>query len=257
MSIVAVERALVILRLMGASAEGISVRAVARELGYSPAVVQKSLQALEIQGFAVQDPTTQLYHLGPVAIQVGLAGLRRIEVREVARPHLESLAMTSGETALLGIRQGDGAIYIDQVPSPHDVRMNVDLGERRPFNCTAVGKALLAWMSDDEVDRLADEGAFEQRTDRSVVDVDQLRAVLAGIRDTDLALDEEEFITGARCVCSPIRDHEGQVVAAVGIAGPADRVLQRQDEIAAEVRAVAERISGAIGNQKSTNRASA
>lgn len=246
-SIVAVERALVILKLMARSPDGVSVRGVGRELGYSPAVVQKILQALLLQGFAEQDPVTQTYQLGPVALQVGLSGLAKMEVRELSRPYLERLAEATGETSLLAIRQRNMAIYIDQVPSRHEVRLNVALGDPRPFNCTAVGKALLAFQDDNELARLLEEGAIESRTPHSITEPDKLRKVLEDVRATDVALDEEEFILGARCIATPIRNHGGQVIAALAVAGPAERMRLANDVIVREVKATAAAVSGALG----------
>lgn len=249
MSIVAVERALVILRLMARSSQGVSVRGLGRELGYSPAIVQKILQALLAQDYAEQDPVTHVYRIGPAALQVGLAGLARLEVREVSRPYLESLAEATGETSLLAIRRADVAIYIDQVPGRHEVRLNVTLGDPRPFNCTAVGKALLAFMDDEEVDRLHDAGAFETPTENSIRDPDRLRTLLAESRANDLAIDEEEFVLGAQCVAAPVRNHENEVVAAIAVAGPVDRMRVAHEIIVSEVSETARRISAALGSQ--------
>lgn len=247
MSVIAVERALVLLRLMAGSRDGVSVRAVARELGYSPAMTQKLLQALVSQGFSAQDPSTQLYHLGPIALQVGLVGLARLEVRRLARPHLEALVTATEETALLGVRQRDSAVYIDQVASPHEVRMNVPLGDLRPYNCTAVGKALLAFAPEEELDRLASTGAFVKPTEHSVDDPARLRSMISDIRARGFALDDEEFRLGTSCVAAPIRSHNGDVNAAFVVAGPTYRMAPRRDAIIAAVLRAAELASSELG----------
>lgn len=247
MSIVAVERALVILKLMADTPEGIGVRSVARKLGYSPAVVQKSLQSLNAQGFATQDEETQLYRLGPEAVALGLLALGRLDVRSSSRPLLERLADETGETALLGVGRSDVAVYIDQVPSPHEVRMDVPVGAIRPYNCTAVGKVLLAHRDEDEIDRLADAGVFSAPTQHSIDDVDVLRKELDRVRHNGFAIDAEEFTEGARCVAAPIFDFEDRVVAAVGVAGPAHRLSDNEDEIIERVTRAAEEISRSLG----------
>ncbi len=144
MSITAIERALVLLKYMASSPDGVGVRDVARNLGTSPAVVQKSLQALVAQNFATQDPVTQHYHLGPAAIQVGLAGLAKLEIRKVARPYLETLAFSSGETVFLAIQQEDAAVYVDKVLSLSEIRLDAPIGSRRPFNCHSRRQSLVS-----------------------------------------------------------------------------------------------------------------
>lgn len=248
MSVIAVERALVILRMMAVTQEGVSVRGVARELGYSPAAAQKLLQALEAQDFARQNPSTRLYELGGTALQVGLSGLGRLEVRRVARPHLEWLAATTEETALLGVPQADFAIYVDQVESPNEIRMNVTPGEPRPFNCTAVGKTLLAFADDSVVDRLAAGAALPGPTAHSITGIEELRAELARVRERGYALDNEEYRIGAACVAAPIRNHDGVVIASISVAGPAYRVSAQRDAIIEATVAAATRVSSAFGH---------
>ena len=247
MSIVAVERALVILKIVSQSPDGVGVRAVARQLGYSPGVVQKSIQALAAQGFVEQDPVTQAYRLGPEAVKLGLVALDRMDLRTAARPVLERLVAATGETCMLGVPSGDHAVYVDQVPSPHEVRMNITVGVSRPFNCTAVGKALLAYRDDDEMVRLHESGAFREATSNSINDVEAMRQELARVRREGIALDDEEYLVGARCVAAPVRDFEGRIVAAVAASGPADRMRSSEERVISEVRKAAAEISAALG----------
>lgn len=247
LSIVAVERAIVILKVLARTPGGVGVRSLSRELGYSPAVTQKSLQALVVQGFAVQDPSNQQYVLGPGAVALGLAALRTLDVREVAKPILKELTAATGETALLGVSRDDVAVYIDHVPSAHEVRMSVVVGDPRPYNCTAVGKVLLADLPENAVEAFAASGAFKHPTEHSISDMDGLKLELEEIRRRGYAIDDQEYSLGARCVAAPIRDFDGDVVAAVAIAGPVDRVTGDENLIVDEVRSAGMRISKALG----------
>jgi DNA-binding IclR family transcriptional regulator len=194
-----------------------------------------------------QDPVTQAYRLGPEAVTLGLVALDRMDLRTAARPVLERLVKATGETCMLGVISGDHAVYIDQVPSPHEVRMNITVGVSRPFNCTAVGKVLLAYRDDDEMVRLYGAGAFREATARSIRDVDTMRHELERIRREGVALDVEEYLVGARCVAAPIRDFEGRVVAAVAASGPAERMKAGEEHVVTEVRKAAADISAALG----------
>jgi IclR family acetate operon transcriptional repressor len=251
MSHVAVARALILLRYIVDHPDGLSIREASRNLGYSPGTVQKLISALSAQGYVVQDKSTKRYHLGPEAVQLGLTALSRLEIRRIAHPHLEALSRESGETVFLGIARDKHAIYIDKVVSAHPVRMDAPLGVNRPYNCTAVGKVLLAGLPDEEFERLAADGAFEQRTERSVSEAEALRAEIEQVRVQGWARDDEEYISGAGCVAAPVHDHEGQVIAALTVSGPAARIGEKLDNIVARVKARAVAISEEMGCRSS------
>lgn len=247
MGSITVERALIILKHIATSSKGVGVREVAQLLGYSPAVVQKILQALVSQDFAQKDDTTRKYALGPAAIQVGFAGLTKIELRSEARSHLQTLSAESGETALLGIRIADKVMYIEKASSPAEIRMDPPIGAFRPFNCTAVGKVILAFMPDEELELLAKQNAFVQPTSNSVTDVNKLKLEMARIRESGVAIDNEEFIQGAMCLGAPIRNHEGEVIAAVAISGPTHRMTGSLQNLRAQLTDCTKKISTALG----------
>jgi DNA-binding IclR family transcriptional regulator len=251
MSNVAVERALILLRYIIDNPDGLSIREASRNLGYSPATVQKLVKALEIQGYVVQDDLTERYHLGSEAVQLGLAALARLEVRRIARPHLEALSHESGETVFLGIAHGDHAIYIDKVVSDEMIRMDAPLGVTRPYNCTAVGKVLLSHIPPDELKRLAKADVFEQRTQHSKTKPQALLPELKQIRKQGWAQDREEFSPGAMCVAAPVRNFEGKVIAALTVSGPAERIDRKFDQMVEQVVAKAASISAEIGYRHS------
>jgi len=243
----AVERALILLRYIVDHPDGLSIREVSREFGYSPATVQKLINALKLQGYVVQDKLSERYHLGPEAVQLGLTALSRLEVRRIARPHLEALSEVTGETVFLAIVRDDHAIYVDKVVSTQLIRVDAPLGVNRPYNCTSVGKVLLAGMPDDKVDQLAASGVFERRTERSIVEVDALRAELERIREQGWAQDREEYAYGSGCVAAPVWDHEGTIAAALTVSGPIERINRDLDLLVKRVKASADAISQAMG----------
>ena len=247
MTINAVERALIILKQIAFSETGMGVREIARGMGISPSVAQKSIQALVAQGFARQNTETQMYELGSMAIQVGLAGLLRLELRQVARPYLQQLVAVTGESSFLGVRQGNGAVYIDKVLSETELRMDVPLGSWRPFNCTAVGKALLAHLPEMDLAELDREGAFRYPTPNSIRDLQVLAEEMASIRSRGIAIDREEYAEGAMCLAAPIRSYEGDVIATAVVSGPIQRMEPRADDMANQVKSCGDAISKALG----------
>lgn len=247
MSHIAVERALVLLRYMVDHPDGLRIREVGREYGYSPATVQKLIGALHNQGFVIQDKTTERYHLGPEAVQLGLAALSRLEIRQLARPSLESLSADTGETVFLAIGRGDQVTYIDKVVSDRLIRMDAPLGVNRPYNCTSVGKVLLGGMPNDRIADLAAAGAFEKMTENSIVDLEELQAEVDQVRKRGWALDKEEYAYGSYCIGAPIFDHEGNIIAAVTVSGPAERIKERLEENLSMVIKNSKQVSEAMG----------
>ncbi|MBI9045267.1 MAG: IclR family transcriptional regulator [Anaerolineaceae bacterium] len=251
MSNVAVERALVLLKYIMDEEEGLSIREASRDLGYNPATVQKIVNAMNSQGFVVQDETTNRYHLGPEAIQLGLIALNRLYVHQIAKPHLRALSKETGETVFLAIARGKYAVYIDKVVSSQPIRMDAPLGEDRPFNCTAIGKVLLSGMKDEKIERLAKDGVFEKRTENSIYDSDSLKEEIALVRKQGWAKDNEEFSNGVICLAYPIFNHEMKIIAAITVSGPKERILQNEDEIFEKVSKTSGKISTELGNKKS------
>lgn len=224
MSNLAVERALILLRYVVDNPAGLSIREASRNLGYSPATVQKLVQALESQGYVVQDPATNRYLLGPEAVQMGLAALSRLELRRVAHPYLEEISKQTQETVLLTMPRSDYAVYVDKVVSTQPIHMDAPLGALRPYNCTAVGKILLMDMPVEKIEELARKGVFEQRTSRSIVDLNALENEIDQVRTNGWSQDNGEYIDGLNCIAVPVYNHEGKIVAAVTVSGPAERV---------------------------------
>ena len=247
MGAMAAERVLILLNYLIDSGDGLSIREVSRRLGYSPSTVQGLVNALSAQEYVVQDEVTERYHLGPKAVQLGLAALSRLDVRNLARPHLEALSQETGETVFLAVARGNYATYIDKVISPQELRIDAPLGNDRAYNCTAVGKVLLSGMSNQELERLQAEGAFEKATERSITDLYVLHAELERVRQQGWALDNEEYKPRACCVAAPVRNHEGRIVASLTVTGPADRIMGRLDALIPQVRSHAAAISEKLG----------
>jgi IclR family KDG regulon transcriptional repressor len=247
-STLAVERALIILKHVASSHEGLGVREIAKKFGYSPSVAQKILQALVAHDFVLQDSNSQVYQLGPAALQVGLSGLSGMEIRKVTKPFLQKLAEKSGETALLGVKTNEGVIYIEKSLSPNAIRMDPPIGAFRPFNSTAIGKCMLAGKSDEEIEKLFKGNYFVKSTLHSLVDPEEIKKEIQIVREKGYALDREEYEEGAMCVGAPIKNFENHIIAAIAIAGPTTRMIHNADKLIENVLNYAKQISMAFGN---------
>ena len=246
-TILAVDRALVILKFLARRKTDMGVRDISRELGYSPAVTQKILNTFKAHSFVQQDLDTQRYQLGTGALHVGLAVLEQTDLLKVARPKMIELTNKTGETTFLALQDEYRTVYIDRVKSPHPIRMDAEIGAHRPMNCTAVGKILLAFGPPGSVSAAFDSGAFVKSTSNSIVDLKMLEMELERVREQRYAIDNEEYNSEAMCVAAPIFGPNCQICAAITTSGPSFRMKHRVSEIIDLVKAQAAEISAQLG----------
>ncbi len=252
-TILAVERALIILKRMAQLNKEIGVRDLSRELGYSPAVTQKILNTLKIHNFVQQSDVNDKYTLGFGVMRVGLSVIDRLDVAHLARDVMEETAEETGETTFLAIRDELSAVYIGKVISPNDVRMDAEVGSARPLNCTAVGKVLMAWGPPDILARMAEKGALTKATPNSIMDVDVLRKQLEEVTTNGFALDIREFHNDGICVAAPIYDQYGNVIASLTISGLASRMEENMDRFVEMIKEKAAVISDKMGHYTTDN----
>jgi len=238
------ERGLKILRAL-ADADGLSVSAIAASQGVHRTTAFRVLQRLEAEGFVARDGG--LWSLGPTLVQIGARALGQLSLREEARPVMQRLAETSGESVQLTIRAGDDMMAVDAVESPQAVRVGLPLGNRAPLYCTATGKAILAHLPGDEVDEYLDRVRFEPRTRHTVLDKAVFRRQLAEVAAQGYAVNDEESIEGVVFVAAPVLETRGLPVAVLVLGAPAMR-LRREDfaRHGAMVRQAAAQISHAL-----------
>lgn len=246
-SALAVERALLILNHLAQAPAGVGVRDLARTFGYGLNMTQKTLNALRAHNYVRQHEGGK-YLLGFRIVELGMAMLGQIDVRAVAHPHLQALAERIQESVYLGQREGDEAVYVDRAEPAGGMRVAADVGTRRPLNCTAVGKVLLAFQADPPLEALHARSAFKALTPHSLTALPALRKELEEVRQAGYAVDREEFTLGVACVAAPVFDHSRSVIAALTTATLAARLgAERLVHVAEEVKAVAAAISRGIG----------
>lgn len=249
-TITAVERTAEVLRAFArADSQTLGVTEVAQALGISKAVVHRILNSLRATGFIEFEPVSRRYLLGPTALDVGLAFLRHVDVRELARPVLKELSEQTQETATLSIRSEWQRIYIDQVTPAREVKMTVALGRSFPLYAGSSSKSLLAFLPQHEIDEYLDRTELQAVTDLTITDVSSLRSELAGIRNRGYAVSLGERQAGAGSVAAPILDHNGYPVASMSLCGPVERFSKESDRAAQLITAAAGRLSRQIGYQ--------
>lgn len=235
-SLGSIERATAVLGLFVQSEQpSLGVTEIANTLGMSKAVVHRVLTSLRVAQLIELDPSSRRYQLGVGSLALGLAYLERVDVRDRARPSLQRLTELTEETATLSIRSGASRVYVDQVFPATEIRMTVPIGQPFPLHAGSSSKAFLAFMSDEEQTDYLNNHTLDQLTDRTITDVEALRADLRTIRGRGFARSLGERQRGAASVAAPVFDHEGRPIAVISVCGPLERFRSHADSAAKQL----------------------
>lgn len=237
----------VLIEVAASPAPGISLADCTSRLGYSKATTLRMLQTLARRGLVSYQPELGVYSLGPTTVMLAAEYLSQLDVRRVARPHMQDLVRQTNETAHLGVLRDSNVVYVELVDSPQPVRIFSRIGDAIPAHATATGKALLAWLPPEQL-ALHLPPTLVRRTLNTIVDRDSLLDELALTRTRGYSVDDRENRPQIRGFAAPIFDHTGSVCAAVSIGGPSERIsLERSSELGHAARRAARRISAAMG----------
>lgn len=213
-----VERIFGLIEVLAAHPAGATLQCLAGEARLAKSTAHRLLGSLVHLGYAAQDSETGKYRLTLKMFEISSGIVNSMDVMSVAKVHLERLAQRTGEAVHLVIRDAQDIVYIYKTESG-PMRMSSRVGLRSPLYCTGVGKAILATLSDAEVARIWQHSSPQKLTDRTVTDLDALRAQLREVRACGYAIDDEENELGIRCVALAIPGPGGRADSAFSISG--------------------------------------
>jgi DNA-binding IclR family transcriptional regulator len=235
-----------ILAVLSVLAEGgtYSLTEITRLTGLNKSSAFRILSALKGSGMAQQEQGDSTYSLGPKLLEVSLRYLSRLDLRNLALPELRWLKDTTGQTATLSLRIGYRRVYLDQVESESEVKQTITIGSTQPLYRGASGKAILAAMPEQDIDKVLAQAQELDEAARL-----RLRAELALVRERGFAISRGERVPGAAAAAAPILNHRQEVVGAVSVAtlseASSDADLMRYGALARET---AQRISRKLGH---------
>jgi DNA-binding IclR family transcriptional regulator len=244
-----VASAIRVLKTFSEEEEEIGISNLAKRLGLAKSTVHRLASTLTAEGLLEQNPENGRYRLGLALFALGTLVRRRMNISDQALPHLHVLREKTGETVHLATLDQSNIMYLFNLESNQAIRMRSYIGARKPAFCTSEGRALLAFQSPDVVSRVVKEGLVA-RTPHTSTDPADLLKKLESVRRDGYALDDEESEVGMRGIAAPVRDLHGAVIAAVGVAGPAQRMSKKAiRSLVPPLLAAAESISTRLGYQ--------
>jgi len=201
----------------------LGVTGLSAHFGWSKSVSHRLLQSLVEAGYAEQLPDTDEYTLTSKPFTIGSTVINRNGLTEVALPVMERFLKETGETINLAVLEGCDVVFILKVEGEALLGANIRVGCRFPAHTTALGKALMAHLPQDELEKLLADLKLVQYTPNTVSTEEELLKELEKTRERGYAIDKEELSLAMRCVGAAIRDASGYPIAALSIAGPIGR----------------------------------
>jgi IclR family transcriptional regulator, KDG regulon repressor len=246
------DRAFQILDLLSDEKSGVALMEIAQRLKLHKSTAHRLIMALEVRRFVEKNTITSKYCLGSRLMELGLSAVSRLDVYEVAGPHLRTLVKETGETAHLGVLRDGQVVSLVNIESSQTLRTPATVGTRTPAHCTSLGKAMLAFATREHLDDFLRGRKLEAYTPMTITTAAKFKAELRSIAKQGYAVDNEEREPGLRCVGAPLWDSAGEVVAAISIAGPVFRIGDdRMQNLSATVMRIAARISASLGYRSS------
>lgn len=196
----------------------LGVRAVAQQLQLPLGSVHRMLLDLAEAGVADRTPSGE-WELSFRLLEITGIQLERIDLPRLCRPFAEKIAEATRETVNVNALIGHHGVCIDKVRGNERMQLDMRIGSRGPLNCGGAGKAMLAFMSDEEREDVY-AGPLPALTSFTIVDREQLRAEVSRIRERFYAIDDQEVVIGVYCISVPILDRTGRAMGAISVTGP-------------------------------------
>jgi IclR family pca regulon transcriptional regulator len=219
------ERGLAIIRAFGPHAPEQTVTELAATTGLTRATARRFLITLIELGYVESDG--RIFRLTPKVLELGYSFLSGLRFPDIALPHLERLVAEVDEGSEASVLDGDHIVYVARVPSSAVMTVSINVGARMPAHATSMGKVLLAFLPDEELDAYFETAELRSFLPRTVTDPAELRAQLEEVRKQGYAIVDQELEEGLVAIAAPVRGRGGRVVGAINLSS---NVLRRSLE---------------------------
>lgn len=228
--------------------EKMGITGISKKLNLPKSTTHMIVNTLVHEGILEKDINTNNYQLGLKLFELGNRARSNLEIRKVATPYLKDLNEFFDETVHLTILDNYEVLYVECFESTKRLRTYSVIGVRAPLHCTAVGKAIMAFLPDEEIVKVIEEKGLQRFTQNTITEKELLMKELQKIRKLGYAVDNMEHEEGVRCVGAPLWNHTGNVFASISVSGPSQRLgYEKIPDIAKKVMSVANEISRKMG----------
>lgn len=246
-SVPAVERTLDLIEDMARNHHELSITEANRQFRIPKSSVYAILQTLKARGYVEQDPSDR-YFLTLKLFSLGSNLVDTLDLRQVVYPYLKALTEKAGITGHVAVRDGGHAVYIEKAEVLGAIRLTTRVGKSMHMHSSAIGKALVAHLPDDELASLIASHGLPRLTHRTLTNAREFKKELAHVRAVGYAVSNEENEEGVRAVAAPIFGHDGRVAAAVNLGGSTLQIkVEDFPALGRLVHATALNISRALG----------
>ena len=218
------DKSLSVLELLLQKDSAMNMTEISERLEIYPSTIHRILDTLKHWGYVEQDSHTQKYQLGLKALELGMAKLHQMDLVREATPYLKELVNQCNETVHLGVLEEGEVLYLAKEESSQTIRMISYVGKRAPLHCTALGKVLLAYLSAEERKEILGKKVLPRLSENTITNKRELEKELSKVREQGFALDREENEKDVCCIAAPIRNYQGEVIAALSISSPIFRI---------------------------------
>jgi DNA-binding IclR family transcriptional regulator len=245
------QKAMQILFYMGHHGPELRIPEIASGLHLNKTTVYRLLGALERLDLVQRDPENERYRLGLKLHELGTKAIRARTLQSESRRYLMEMARVCNEAVSLAVPGSGGVVCLERFDSPRTmISVRTPVGALFPAHCSAAGKAVLAYLSEEDVDAILLNNRLTRYTVNTHTRMAELKNDLRRVRQRGYALDEQELECGLNGVAAPVISQDARVIGAVGIAGPTQR-FQGKDlaEKIELVKMTAQKIAANLGDR--------
>lgn len=220
---------------------------LSKKMALGKSTVHRILSTLKKRNYVTQDVENEKYMLSLKWASIGASVLKRQGIIQIVHPYLIRLSEKYNETAYLSVLNGYQMYFIDKVLSTNAIIMDMQIGSNINAHCSASGKVLLSGQYKDDLSGYTQNVSFIKFTKNTVTDTETLKQELENIRRNGFSIDNEEYEVGLTCYAAPIKNNLGDVIAAISISGPSERMNKNREELVNAVKTTAVEISNLLG----------
>lgn len=219
--VTSLERGLLVMEILSAHPEGLTLSEVAREAGLTRAGARRFLHTLVTTGYA--SLAERRFRLTPRLLTMARTFVGGASLWRFAEPFMQEVSDRLNESCSAAVLSGEDVVYVARVAGRRIMSVGLQVGTRLPAYCTSMGRMLLSDLNDPELRSFLENAALETRTPKTVTDTGQLFRIIGTAGRNGFSIVDEELETGLCSVAVPVRDMTGRIVAAVNVSTQAGR----------------------------------